>query len=268
MQNRRWAINLDTVLLVIALATVAGCSNSAGEAGQLPGNPAAPTMTVAVTPPPDQPSSTSPSNLALPVALSGINLRGVINPFGVVRSSLDRQSVGHPGIDIPSNTGASLFAVADGVIVSAAAMNDGLPGSAVRLLIAEGATPGTGWAFLYEHVTLAAGLGVDSRVTRGQLLATNAQDPAFTNHLELSWVFNDYTFAGSQTCWVPQLGAGAQASFTHTFDHELRTDQRFIDAWMSVTREGRLPFRELLNIERFPAGARPCYAPGTDVREP
>jgi hypothetical protein len=50
------------------------------------------------------------------------------------------------------------------------------------------------------------------------------------------------------------------------FNTQLRTDQRFIDAWLTVTFEGRLPFRELLDTTKYPDGARPCYPPGTDER--
>ena len=211
-------------------------------------------------------SSTTPSNLALPIDLSAINLRGVINPYGVVRSSLDEGSTGHPGIDLPSNTGTSFYAVADGRVVSVEPVTDGWPGFAVKLLIAEGATAGTGWIFLYEHLVLVAGLAVDSQVTRGQRIGSNPLEPAITNHLELSWAFNNYEFLQNQTCWMPQLDAASESTFMSAFNNDFRTDQRFIDAWTLVTREGRLPFRELLNTDRFPDGARPCYPPGTDVR--
>ncbi len=211
-------------------------------------------------------SATPPSGLVLPVDLSQINLRGVINPFGVVRSSLDEGRVGHPGIDLPSNTGAPFYAVADGRIVSVMPVTDGRPGSAVKLLVAEGAMAGTGWVFLYEHMVLVSGLGVDSRVTQGELIGSNPLDPAITNHLELAWVFNDFLFHQNQTCWITQLGPSGEAAFTAAFNNSFRTDQRFVDAWTSVTREGRLPFRELLNPVRFPEGAQLCYLPGTDVR--
>ena len=54
--------------------------------------------------------------------------------------------------------------------------------------------------------------------------------------------------------------------FRNTFNNSLRTDQRFTDAWTTVKFEGRLPFRGLLDVDRFPDGARLCYPPGTDVR--
>ena len=243
----------------MALGLTAACSGPDGESAS---NPVAPTG-AGLTP---ATSDTPPSNLAMPVDLNGISTVGVINPFGVVRSSLDLGALGHPGIDIPSNTGASIYAVADGRIVSVEPATDGLSGFKVRLLIGEGSSAGTGWVFFYEHITLVSGLGLDSTVARGERLATNPLDPAFTNHLELSWTFNNHQFHSNQTCWVPQLEAGAQTSFSNTFNNTLRTNQRFIDAWTTVTFEGRLPFRELLNVGQFPDGARLCYPPGTDVR--
>ena len=253
----------------MALGLATACS---GGDGASPSSPVAPTgVPSAVTSGPTASathatSATPPSNLANPVDVSGISLRGVINPFGVVRSSLDEGAVGHPGIDLPSNTGASIYAVADGRIVSIAPVSDNLPGFAVKLLIAEGSSAGTGWVFLYEHVDLVAGLGLDSTVAAGQAIATNSLDPAFANHLELSWAFNNYQFSSNQTCWVSQLEAGARASFSNTFNNSLRTDQRFTDAWTTVMFEGRLAFRGLLDVDRFPDGPRLCYPPGTDVR--
>ena len=248
-----------TVALTMALGLTAACS---GPDGESTGNPVAPTG-AASTP---ATSATPPSNLAMPVDQNGISLVGVINPFGVVRSSLDEGAVGHPGIDLPSNTGASIYAVADGRIVEVEPATDGASGFKVRLLIGEGSSAGTGWVFLYEHITLVSGLGLDSTVAIGERIAANPLDPAFGNHLELAWTFNNYEFHSNQTCWVPQLEAGAQTSFSNTFNDVLRTNQSFIDAWTTVTFEGRLPFRELLNVGQFPDGARLCYPPGTDVR--
>ena len=208
-----------------------------------------------------------PAALTMPVRVDDINLRGVINPFGVVRSSLDRADLGHPGIDLPLNTGAPIFAVDDGTIVTVEPVSDSFPGSAVKILLAADSTPGSGWVFLYEHITLVGGLGVDSAVTRGQQIATNPQNPAFTNHVELSHAFNNYEFHDTQTCWVDQLDGSSMNDFVTRFNTGLRTDPRFIAAWLSVDfNEGRLPFRELLNTEKYPDGARLCYPPGTDER--
>ena len=208
-----------------------------------------------------------PTGLTMPIRVDDINLRGVINPFGVVRSSLDLGSVGHPGLDVPLTTGAPLFAVADGTIVAVGPSVEARPGSLVKILLAADSTPGSGWVFLYEHVTLGGGLGVDSTVTRGQQIATNPLEPAFGNHLELTHAFNDYAFHEHQTCWVDQLDGASRVDFVNRFNAELRTDSRFIAAWRTVDfNEGRLPFRELLNTEKYPDGARLCYPPGTDER--
>ena len=240
--------------------------------GGTPSNPVAPTTTAATgtapTPPPPVGASSSvpPVNLAQPINLGAINLTGVINPFGIVRSSLDVGRTGHPGIDLPQNTGAAIFAVADAEVVSIRPASDGLPGFALKLLLAAGTDAGTGWIFLYEHVLPVAGVDVGSTVTRRQRIATNAQNPAFTNHLELAWAFNGLEFHSNQTCWPHRLESSARSRFNSAFNTSWRMDQRFKDAWMSVTFEGRLPFRELLDRAKFPGGARPCYPPGTDVR--
>ncbi len=207
-----------------------------------------------------------PTGLSMPFRVDDINLRGIINPFGIVRSSLDRGAVGHPGMDIPMNTGAPIFAVGGGTIVSVRPSIDSRPGSLVKLLLAADSTPGEGWTFLYEHVTLIGGLGEGSLVTRGQQIATNTMDPSFGNHLELSHSFNNYEFVDNQTCWVDQLDGAARSDFDNRFNPPLRTHQRFIDAWTTVTFVGGLRFRDLLTTTRYPDGARQCYPRGTDVR--
>ena len=121
------------------------------------GNPVAPSGTGTQTP-----TASLPTGLTMPVRVGDINLRAVINPFGVVRSSLDLGALGHPGIDIPLNTGAPVFAVGSGSIVSVRPSIDFRPGSLVKILLAADSTPGSGWIFLYEHVTLLGGLGVGS----------------------------------------------------------------------------------------------------------
>ena len=243
------------------LAYVGACGGGAGAGGSA-GNPIAPSDAG-----PQTTNASLPTGLSMPVRVDDINLRGVINPFGVVRSSLDLGSVGHPGIDLPLNTGAPMFGVADGRIVSVRPSIDSRPGSLAKILLAADAAPGSGWVFLYEHVTLLAGLGVDSLVTRGQQIATNPLHPAFGNHLELAHTFNNYEFHENQTCWVDQLDGSARTAFVNRFDTTLRTDPRFIAAWQTVTfNEGRLPFSELLNTDKYPDGAGLCYPAGTDER--
>ncbi|MDP6579370.1 MAG: M23 family metallopeptidase, partial [Vicinamibacterales bacterium] len=176
-------------LLAVLLVALVGCG---GGGGGTTGNPLAPSSNNGAAGDTGGASGTTPTfasvptGLAMPFRVDDINLRGVINPFGIVRSSLDQGAIGHPGMDIPMDTGAPLFAVGAGTIVSVGPSIDSRPGSLVKLLVGADSTAGSGWVFLYEHVTLLAGLGVDSEVTRGQQIATNPMDPSFGNHLELA----------------------------------------------------------------------------------
>ena len=262
-------------LALVAVTTlVAACGGSSGGGTA----PTAPTAAPTTGPSPTTgtgdtgggtdpaPAGGIPTGLALPVAPEAVNLRGVVNPFGIVRWSLDRSDIGHPGIDIPVDEGTPFFAVGDGRIVSVEAATDGLPGNDVKVLLSPGAIEGTGWALIYEHVNLVASLGVGSQVSRGQVIASSATSAAFTNHFELSDLFNGFSFHRNQTCWVPQLEAGERARLENHFNNVLRTDPRFISSWQTNTREGQLPFRELLNTETYPGGAQLCYPRGTDVR--
>ena len=255
--QQRMLAETSTVAIALALALLTGCVGDEAQST----NPLDPTSVSG-----QGQSAVIPSDLTLPLALNEINLRGVINPFGVVRSSKDRAELGHSGIDVPLNTGASIYAVADGQIVSVEPSADARPGSLVKLLIVADQTAGTGWVFLYEHISLLTGLGTNSLVSRGQLMATNPMSPAFGNHLELAYTFNNYLFHSNQSCWVDQLDAPSRTSLLNRFNAELRTDPRFIDSWRTVQFEGKLAFRELLDTTKYPGGARPCYSPGTDER--
>ena len=256
-------------LLVLAAAVACGGGGGGAEADGVgtAGNPLAPSSTGAGTGGVTQPTvALLPTELTMPFRVDDINLRGVINPFGVVRSSLDEGAVGHPGIDIPLSTGAPLFAVADGTFVSVTPSTDAMPGSAVKVLLAADQAAGSGWVFLYEHLALLPGLGVGSVVTRGQQIAASPLELGFTNHLELSHAFNDFRFLDNQTCWVDQLDGTSRTDFRNRFNTTLRTDPRFVAAWQTVAFEGRLPFSELLNPTKYPGGARLCYPIGTDER--
>lgn len=257
--QQRMLAETSAVAIALALALLMGCSGDADQA-QI-ANPLVPTGVSD-----QEQTAVIPSDLTLPLSLDEINLRGDINPFGVVRSSKDRAELGHSGIDVPLNTGASIYAVAEGQIVSVEPSADERPGSLVKLLIVADQTAGTGWIFLYEHISLLTGLGVNSLVSRGQLIATNAMSPAFGNHLELAYTFNNYPFHSNQSCWVDQLDAPSRSSLLNRFDAELRTDPRFIDSWRTVQFDGKLAFRELLNTAKYPDGAQLCYPPGTDER--
>jgi len=84
------------------------------------------------------------------------------------------------------------------------------------------------------------------------------------NNIEMAHAFNDFEFHENQSCWVDQLEESVRTDFVNRFNAELRTDPRFISAWQTV--DAGLPFRELLNPEKHPDGARLCYPPGTDER--
>ena len=149
--------------------------------GSSSSNPTGPDPDDSAGPPPVD--ALLPVDLALPVPAAALLDGAIVNPFGVVRSSLDLGEVGHPGIDLVSAQGTAIYAVGDGVIVSAAAATDGSPGDLVRLLMSTDAAEGEGWVFLYEHISLLAGLGVGSTVTRGEQIATNPLEIGRSNHL-------------------------------------------------------------------------------------
>ena len=165
---------------------------------------------------------------------------------------------------MPLNAAAPLFAIGAGRILSVRPSIDTRPGDLVKILLAADSTPGRGWVFLYEHVTLLNGLGVDTVVSRGQQIAINSMETGRNNHIEMAHAFNDFEFHENQTCWVDQLEESVRTDFVNRFNAELRTDPRFISAWQTV--DAGLPFRELLNPEKYPDGARLCYPPGTDER--
>ena len=129
------------VLLIVALLSSSACGTGDNEA-RSSGNPVGPSSTGS------QATASIPSGLTMPMRVDDINLRGVINPFGVVRSSLDLASLGHPGIDLPLNTGAPIFAVAAGRIVSVRPSIDSRkrPGDLVKILLTSESTAGSGSA--------------------------------------------------------------------------------------------------------------------------
>lgn len=209
-------------------------------------------------------AANSPTGLTMPVAVSNITARA-INPFGVVRFSLDQGSTGHGGIDLFPGSGASIFAVKAGIIVS---IEDGgaKDGKVVKLLFGSDTGTGEGWGFIYETVNPASGIAVNTQVTKGQVIATNANTAGFANHLELTFFFNSFQFSKNQTCWVNQLDASDKAAFLDRFNNVLRLDSTFIGFWQTDQREGKLPFKQLLDTTLYPDGAQLCYDKGTDVR--
>ena len=127
-----------------------------------------------------------PKNLVAPIDPTAISLEGApMNPFGIVRSALDQGPVGHPGIDLPSAAGTPVLAVAAGRIVTVGQAEPyHLAGQEVRLLIGESPEAGTGWVFLYTHVTLAAGIRIGTEVAAGRPFANSPLSPSDGNHFE------------------------------------------------------------------------------------
>ena len=258
-------------LTLAVVALFLGCGGGADG----PGDPAGPNPDDVPSPlpppppPPAPPDTVSPMGLALPVSAGDLLEGAIVNPFGVVRSSLDTGETGHGGIDLVSAQGTAIHAVGDGLIVSVDPASDAFPGDEVRLLLGGDSSSGEGWVFLYEHVSLMAGLGVGSTVIRGQQIATNPLEIGRANHLELAWAFNDFQFHRDQRCWVEHLEASARNALGDRFDNVLRVHPDFIGVWEAVDfNEGMLPFKELLDVAKYPDGAQLCYPKGTDERIP
>ncbi len=206
-----------------------------------------------------------PTDLAMPLAAADIIESRIVNPFGLVRGSKDRAETGHSGIDLESNFGTPIFAVGDGVTVTVEPEAK-KGGDDVRVLLKPGERDGTGWVFRYEHITLNDGLGLGSVVTKGQQIGINVVNQQGSNHYELSFLSDNFQRITNQSCWVDQLESEGKDAFLDRFNNVLRVHPSFIDVWESFAEEGQLPFKELLNTDRFPNGAQLCSPKGTDVR--
>ena len=207
--------------------------------------------------------SDPPRGLFLPFSIEDVGgSNGFISPFGIVRHSRDAGH-GHGGIDMPLNQRARIYAVADGTILSAEESSDGAGGFDVKLLIA--GSNGEGWGFLYEHVTPETGIAAGSRVIRGQLIARNGLTQSHrNNHLQLTYLFNNYTFFRDHRCWVDYLDPSSKATLLAYFD-SAETKRTVAAQWETASEEGMQALKELLNRERFPDGPQLCYPLGLDV---
>ena len=149
--------------------------------------------------------------------------------------------------------------------MSAEEASDGAGGFDVKLLIL--GSGGEGWGFLYEHIKLEPGINVGSTVTRGQPLGRNGlTTDRRNNHLQLTYMFNDYKFYSDQRCWVDHLDNTSRTTLLDYFD-SIKTTEKFTALWRSATEEGMNAYNELLNKDRFPEGPQLCYSLGLDVRE-
>lgn len=207
------------------------------------------------------------TNLTLPISIDDISVGRMINSFGVVRSSADLAEFGHVGIDLPIPNGNSFLAVADGIIVSADDA-DGKNGKDVWLFLGSDASGGEGWIFRYEGIDLTEGLAVDSSLSQGDVIGTsNITEEGLGTHLELSFGFENFTFTSSATCWVNQLESAPKTNLENYFNNTLRVDADFISSWQTITMEGKLPWKELIDdTDTYPDGVQLCYPAGTDVR--
>ena len=165
---------------------------------------------------------------------------------------------------MPLATGAPIYAVADGTILSVEAASDGDGGFDVKLLLQ--GNDGEGWLFLYEHVDLEPGLAVGSVVTKGRFIARNGlTTETRSNHLQLTYGFNNYEFYRDQRCWVDYLDTSGKTALLDYFSSSAVTD-KLTAQWGTAVEEGMQAYIELLNNDRYPDGPQLCYPLGLDVR--
>ncbi|MCZ6891304.1 MAG: M23 family metallopeptidase [Chloroflexi bacterium] len=211
-------------------------------------------------------ASAPPMDLFLPFRVGDVRGDdGFISPFGIIRHSRDAGH-GHGGIDVPLSESAPVYAVADGIILSAERPSDNAGGFDVTLLI-QGAN-GEGWGFLYEHIVLKSGIAVGDLVSKGQLIATNGlTTDRRNNHFQLAYMFNGYMFSRDHRCWKDHLDPSSTETLRGYFD-SVRASEEFITQWETAIEEGSKAYMELLNGDRFPEGPQLCYPLGLDVRMP
>ena len=205
-----------------------------------------------------------PRGLSLPVVVEELPLTMDLHPFGVVRSPKDGP-MGHSGIDLRMKKDESLFAVADGIILAIAPVEERAHESEVILLLTAGPEPGTGWGFVYSHVRLAPGITVGRKVRRGMPVAFSLYGDGRGVHFELSYRVREYLHMINQTCWVDQLNQADRRELLDWFG-EVSSRPTFIDSWKLPEFGEQYPFRELLDPRKYPNGPQMCYPRGTDVR--
>lgn len=152
-------------------------------------------------------NTSAPPAIGMPFAIEDLT-DDPVNPFGVVRWSLDRAHTGHSGIDLLIDFGAEFVAVGDGEIVAVKPSPDPRPGLEIVLLLDDGAStrPGEGWAFIYEHVELLNGIAAGTRVLRGQPLGVSPLTRDVGNHhLQITYLFNDYELSRDHRCLLDSL---------------------------------------------------------------
>ncbi len=161
--NRILWLSVAVVLCLGAL--VAGIAASiAGGRGTAPAV-TTPTVTTPPTSDPDADANADPTPVVLSAPISGAVSKGHDLSLPVYSATLDEFRV-HSGIDILSELGETVVSAADGVVSEIG--EDPLLGVSVKI------DHGEGTVTVYRNLapTLAEGLAVGSRVTRGQALGT------------------------------------------------------------------------------------------------
>ena len=219
------------------------------------------------SPPPLQTSDNSPPiDLALPFAIENFVGKGqdFASPFGIIRKAAD-QGLGHGGIDMPLVKGDEIFAPGSGEILSVEFAEDNRGGDSVVILLKESSFAGEGWIFIFEHITLRVGLGVGSKVSRGERIGVSAIVTRANNHMQLTYAFNNYLYYRDSRCWVDHLESGDRQVFDAVFESG-KTE--LAQVWRTINEEGFYLYKGLLDLEKYPDGPRPCYEMGTDARVP
>jgi len=206
-----------------------------------------------------------PTDLSLPFDIKDVDLKnGAVNPLGVVRFDKDQKDIGHSGIDIPLKERSRVYAVADGKVVLIKSASDPWGGMGVYQLIKQ-TGPGTGWAFLYEHIEIAEGIKEETELKKGELVGYKIAPDGFTAHLQLSEIFNDFKYTREIQCWPDFLNSIDKAKMDNWWD-EYSNSNILINSWNTNSEGGKYPFRGLLDESKYPDGPQLCYALGTDVR--
>jgi len=204
-----------------------------------------------------------PTNLGLPYAISDLDLEhGASHPMGVFRFAKDKQP--HPGIDLQLYDGTKILAMSDGTIVGI--KQEGSPvDMGILLQIKE-----SFWGVNYEHFIPDDSLYLGKEISKGDEIGTfvggYTQIPA-SIHIDFRFYQDGFTgYSGAFVCWIDYLEIDDQVKLQSAWDDAI-TDE-FIQGWSTLTMEGNLIFKGLLDSMIYPDGPQMCYPIGTDVREP
>lgn len=82
--------------------------------------------------------------------------------------------------------------------------------------------------------------------------------------MQLTYMFNDFEYSRSNTCWVNHLTPDAKKDFMDMFN----SNPSLTAGWKDAHNNGYYPLRALLDKKKYPDGPQPCYPLGLDVRIP